>query len=104
MKIILSPFFTSVLTLVLTVPVTAQTPPADASVKGWATACMACHGTNGKAQGVGLLIGGRSERELFEALQGFRSGQRGGSIMPQLAKAFSEPELKALAVEFSKFK
>jgi sulfide dehydrogenase cytochrome subunit len=80
----------------------AQTP-TDSPAKSWATACMACHGTNGKAQGVGLPIGGRAERYLFEALQGFKSGQRPGTIMPQIAKAFSEPELKALALEFSKF-
>ena len=92
--------------LAAALPLGAQTLPEPTPAQSalWVTACMACHGTNGKAQGVGRVIGGRPSTELYQALINFKSGQRPGSIMPQIAKGFSDAELAAMAQQFAKFK
>lgn len=86
----------------------AAEPPdarlAARQAQQWATACMACHGGEGKAEGVGRVIGGRPAAELFEALLAFKRGERGGSVMPTLVRAFGADELKAIADVFSGFK
>ena len=41
----------------------AKAPPADFQTALWASSCMACHGPDGKAEGVGMSIGGRPAEE-----------------------------------------
>jgi cytochrome c553 len=82
----------------------AKAPPADFQTALWAASCMACHGTDGKSEGVGMTIGGRPADELTNLLLAFKSGQRQGTIMHQHAKGYSEYELKRIADYFSQFK
>lgn len=86
----------------------AQDKPAavasQANLSAAALACMSCHGTNGKAEGVGYMIGGKSAPALASALLDFKDGRRQGSVMPPITRAFSPGELEALAQEFSKYK
>ena len=86
----------------------AAEPPdarlAARQAQQWATACMACHGGEGKAEGVGRVIGGRPAAELFEALLAFKRGERVGSVMPTLVRAFGADELKAIADVFGSIK
>ena len=83
---------------------TAQQAPAagtDFQAAVWAASCMACHGTDGRAEGTGLNIAGRSEQELFGFLQAFRDGRRSATIMHQHAKGYSDDELRRIARYFA---
>jgi cytochrome c553 len=85
-------------------PAAAQaTAPAanDFQARVWAASCMACHGTDGRAEGVALTLAGRSADELFDLLRAYRNGNRQGTIMQQHAKGYSEDELRRIAQAFT---
>lgn len=70
----------------------------------WGTGCMSCHGTDGRAEGTGLSIGGRNADELYDLLLAYKSGKRTATIMDQHARGYSDAELKRIAVFFSSLK
>ncbi len=82
----------------------AKAPPAQFQAEIWASACMACHGTEGKAEGVALTIGGRQADELYAMLIAYKRGQRQGTIMQKHVKGYSDEELRQIADFFSRFK
>jgi sulfide dehydrogenase cytochrome subunit len=92
--------------LAATTCATAQTAaePSELQVQVWAAACMACHGTNGKAEGAGRPLAGQPADTLIKILNFARSGLYTGLIMPQIAKGYSEDELKRIATYFSQIK
>lgn len=65
---------------------------------------MTCHGTDGKADGTAMTIGGRHANELFGILLAYKIGQREGTIMQQFTKGYSEDELKRIAGHLSQIK
>lgn len=70
----------------------------------WGSSCMACHGTDGKAEGVARAIGGRPAEELLTALLEYKADKRQGTVMPQHVKGYSDDELKRIAEFFSRVK
>ena len=86
----------------------AQAPTAaDAAafqVKLWAASCMACHGTDGRAEGTGLTIGGLPAKDLLDKLLGYKRGTLPATIMHQHAKGYSDEELSRIADHFSRLK
>lgn len=86
------------------VGVLAQPAERDFQAEVWATSCMACHGTDGKAQGVGIPLAGRSDADLAGHLIAFKNGQRLGTIMQKHAKGYSDDELKRIARYFASVK
>lgn len=70
----------------------------------WAAGCMACHGTDGRAEGTGLGIGGRNAEELHGILLAYKQGSRSATIMQQHARGYTDAELKRIAVYFSRIK
>jgi cytochrome c553 len=96
--------FFSVLLLFVHGQVYGQQPKVDMQVVVWASSCMACHGTDGKAEGVGLTIGGHKADELHRELLEYKTGKRIGTIMHQHAKGYSDDELKRIALFFSQIK
>ncbi len=86
----------------------AQAPNApDAAafqVKLWAASCMACHGTDGRAEGTGLTIGGLPAKDLRDKLLGYKRGTLPATIMHQHAKGYSDEELSLIADYFSRLK
>jgi len=82
----------------------AKAPPADFQTALWASSCMACHGPDGKAEGVGMSIGGRPAEELSGLMIEFKTGKRPATIMHQHAKGYSDDELKRIAQYFSQIK
>ena len=97
-----------VLTVCLTATFNASaqaTPePSELQVQVWAAACMACHGTNGKAEGAGRPLAGQPADTLIKILNFARTGLYTGLIMLQIAKGKSEDELKRTATYFSQIK
>jgi cytochrome c553 len=77
--------------------VPAHAQQADGRVL--ALSCLNCHGPGGKSQGEIPSIAGKSEEFLKNALVEFRDGKRSGTaatVMPRLAKGYSDAEIDAL--------
>lgn len=70
----------------------------------WGASCMACHGTDGRAEGTGLSIGGRDANELYGLMLAYKAGTRAATIMHQHVRGYSDAELKRIAVYFSGLK
>ena len=70
--------------------------------RGVAASCSACHGTNGVSatQQVPSLAGA-SRADIVQKMQDFKSGKRAGTIMPQLAKGYTDGEIELAASWFA---
>lgn len=68
-----------------------------------AATCAACHGTNGRALDGAVLPGlaGIPAATLAEQMRAFKSGARAGTLMPQLARGYSEAQIDQLAAYFA---
>lgn len=88
----------------LTMAQPAKAPPAEFQTTLWASSCMACHGTEGRAEGVALTIGGRQADQLYGILLDYKLGKRQGTIMQQHVKGYSDDELRRIADYFARFK
>lgn len=64
-----------------------------------AATCANCHGTNGvSVPGVTVpMINQLPESVMYERLMEYKSGKRTGTIMPQLAKGYTDEQLKTIA-------
>lgn len=64
-----------------------------------AATCANCHGTNGvSAPGATMpVINQLSSAAMYEQLQAFKTGARTGTIMHQLAKGYTDEQLKIIA-------
>ena len=80
----------------------ATMSPADFQAKLWASSCMACHGTDGKAEGVGRTIAARNADELYNLLLSHKTGEKTGTVMNQHARGYSDQQLKRIADYFSR--
>ena len=67
-----------------------QAPPG-------AVACSDCHPASDQADPPLARLAGRDPADITAAMQGFRSGQRQGTIMDRIAKGFSDDEIRAIA-------
>ena len=72
--------------------------------RGLAATCANCHGTDGKGvvDGGMPLINGLTSQEMLTQLKAFKSGAREGTIMPQLAKGYSDEQLTIIANQLGK--
>ena len=77
----------------------AQTSPTQ--VKSWAAGCANCHGTNGQAQPGMPPLAGKNAADMTEKLLAYKSGAAPSTIMTQLAKGYSDDQLKAIAGYFA---
>jgi len=64
-----------------------------------AATCANCHGTNGVSVPDVTIprINQLSESVMYERMMEYKSGKRMGTIMPQLAKGYTEEQLKIVA-------
>ena len=88
--------------LILGVSVPALAEP-DLRVRALAANCAACHGTEGRAPGDSLVPGlaGMPSAHFILQMKAFKSGARQGTLMPQLAKGFTDAQITALANYFA---
>lgn len=65
--------------------------------------CTACHGTEGRAVAGSAVPGlaGQPAATLAEQVKAFKSGARSGSVMPQIAKGYSDAQIEQLAAYFA---
>jgi sulfide dehydrogenase cytochrome subunit len=69
-----------------------------------AATCANCHGTDGKGvvDGGMPLINTLTSEQMLAQLKAFKSGAREGTIMPQLAKGYSDEQLETIAKQLGK--
>ncbi|GMG91663.1 c-type cytochrome [Cupriavidus metallidurans] len=102
--------------LALAQPASAPAGPAEAGKltveaqaartmqgRNLAASCAVCHGTDGKppADSPIPLLAGRQQAELVELMFNFKNGKRSGTVMPQIAKGYSDAQILAMAAWFA---
>ena len=87
----------------LTASLQAGAQTEATAVRSMAATCANCHGTDGHALPGAPVPGlaGRPREELLQQMLAFRNGSRPATIMQQIAKGFSEPQLQQLANYFA---
>lgn len=91
-------------TLLSTGAVAQETPtPQSLRARSLAANCAACHGTDGRAAAGASLPGlaGMPAPALVEQMKAFKTGARNGTVMPQLAKGYSDAQIEQLAAWFA---
>ena len=73
----------------------AQAPANRA--RNLAATCTSCHGTNGVSQGDIPSLAGIPRADLVRKLQDFKSGAQAGTVMPQLAKGYTDEQIELIA-------
>jgi len=95
-------------------PVGAQTAPAPQAetprmvsptvspTRALAATCANCHGTDGRVQGDAVrALAGMPAAALEQAMKDYKSGARTGTIMHQIAKGYTDDQIRVLALYFS---
>ena len=79
-------------------PVCAQ----DAQGRNLAASCAICHGTDGRSPSRDLVpIAGLPRDYIVKQLVDFRDGKRPASVMHQIARGYTDPQIDALAAWFA---
>lgn len=66
-----------------------------------AATCANCHGTDGHARGRMKALAGEPAAKMLDALADFRSGAARSTVMQQIVKGYSEPQLRLIADYFA---
>ncbi|MES1928794.1 cytochrome c553 [Salinisphaera dokdonensis CL-ES53] len=64
-----------------------------------ASACTACHGSDGQSQGAVPSLAGLKPQTFIERMQAFQNGE--GTIMNRIAPAYDDAQIAALAEYFA---
>jgi cytochrome c553 len=72
--------------------------------RGLAATCANCHGTDGKGvvDGGMPLINNLTSEQMLAKLKAYKSGALEGTIMPQLAKGYTDDQLTTIANQLGK--
>jgi cytochrome subunit of sulfide dehydrogenase len=66
-----------------------------------AATCANCHGTNGQARGDMRPLAGLSADRIVASLADFKSGAQPATIMHQIAKGYTDEQIRLLAAFFA---
>ncbi|MDG0855455.1 c-type cytochrome [Roseateles puraquae] len=67
-----------------------------------AATCATCHGTQGRAVGSVIPpLAGMKAEVLLSAMADYRQGRQPGTVMPQIAKGYTEEQLRLIAAYFA---
>lgn len=83
-------------------PVRAQAVAEPLVARSLAATCANCHGTNGQARGAMAPLAGRPAEALRQQLADFRRGAVPGTVMPQIARGYSDEQLALIAAYFAR--
>lgn len=62
-----------------------------------AATCANCHTAPAHPEATIASLAGMSVADLTRAMQAFKSGERAGTVMPQLAKGYTDAQIEAVA-------
>ena len=80
-------------------PAAAQDPQAGRNL---AAGCAICHGTEGRPATKDLAPLAGLPREYFiRQMSDFRDGKRSATVMQQIARGYTEPQIEAMAAWFA---
>jgi sulfide dehydrogenase cytochrome subunit len=74
---------------------------APPSGRDLSASCAICHGTNGVSPGGMPQLAGQSASTIAQHMRDFRDGKRPATIMHQIAKGYTEPQIEAMAAFFA---
>ena len=84
---------------------TAATAPAatptPAQIRLWASACMTCHGTLGRAQPGMDSLAGMNRDDMIRKMINFKTGRAPATIMHHIARGYSDEQIAAIAGYFA---
>ena len=66
-----------------------------------AATCANCHGTAGQARGESVGLAGMPAEKLTASFADFKSGSRPATIMHQIAKGYTDDQVKLIAAYFA---
>jgi cytochrome c553 len=70
----------------------------DHRAREWAAGCLGCHQPAG---GTIPRLHGQPRGELAAKFRAFRDGRQPGTVMPQLAKGYTDAQIDAIAAWFA---
>jgi cytochrome subunit of sulfide dehydrogenase len=78
----------------------AQAPNPDPG-RNLAATCANCHGTNGASAGGTASLAGWNRDDMIAKLKAFKAGTTPGTVMPQLAKGYTDAQIELIAAWFA---
>jgi sulfide dehydrogenase cytochrome subunit len=66
-----------------------------------AATCANCHGTNGVSVDVVESLAGMPKDEIVRKMQDYKKGTKPGTIMPQIAKGYTDAQIEVLGAWFA---
>lgn len=82
-------------------PATAETAAEDLQARSLAATCASCHGTGGQARGEIKPLAGRPADRIVAAISDFRSGTAPATVMHQIAKGYTDDQVRRIAAWFA---
>ena len=74
----------------------------DVQSRNLAAPCAICHGTDGRSASKDLVpLAGLPADYIVRQLVDFRDGKRPATVMHQIAKGYTDPQINALAAWFA---
>ena len=81
-------------------PLAAHAQDANLA-RNLAASCANCHGTNGQARGEMRPLAGLAAARIIAAVADFKSGAQPATIMQQIAKGYTDEQIKLVAGYFA---
>jgi cytochrome c553 len=66
-----------------------------------AASCAMCHGTSGHSVGGNETLAGMSKGEMVRKFKEFQSGAKPATVMHQISKGYTDPQLDQIAAYFA---
>jgi len=79
----------------------APVAPPSTHARALAATCTTCHTQGGAGLAAIAPLDGRAASDIASAMRAFRSGERAGTVMPQLARGYTDADIDALAQWFA---
>ena len=87
--------------LLLAAPLAATAQDANTG-RNLAAACAICHGTEGRVATNALIpLAGLPRDHIASQMRAFRDGKRPATVMHQIAKGYTDPQIDAIAVWYT---
>jgi len=94
----------SVATILLLASGAAQAAGDAAAGKAKSALCLGCHGANGQGVPPNPALIGKSEDQLAQAMQDYKSGKRDNAVMKGMMAALTDQDIANLAAYYASLK